>query len=125
MSKSGDWIGYYNYGDGLAPHAMELSLSFSGSSLSGRGIDDVGHFTVQGGCSSDTCSWIKTYSSHSIKYQGFVEGDQSIWGTWSAGLSSGGFKIWPKPVLQDEVEVVALVDKFMVLSGGGKHGFRR
>jgi len=122
MSKCGDWIGYYNYGDGLVPHAMELSLSFSGSSLSGRGIDDVGRFTIGGTYSGDVCSWIKTYSSHSVQYTGYLDGGH-IWGTWTLAWESGGFTIRPKPAREAKFEQVVAVERIAVLSGG-KPGIR-
>lgn len=101
---SGDWIGYYNYGDTQAPHTMELNLSFVGNQLSGRGIDDVGKFTISGTHSGADCSWTKTYDTHSIEYEGCLE-EGRIWGTWSAGWNRGGFMIWPRKGNRSEIEV--------------------
>jgi len=46
MPESGDWIGFYAYGDSQAHHTMELNLSFAGSLIAGRGIDDIGMFSI-------------------------------------------------------------------------------
>jgi hypothetical protein len=117
MGKSGQYIGFYNYGDGGAPHSMELGLSFAGSTLSGRGLDDVGHFAVRGVFSGETCSWTKAYSSHNVEYVGYVEAER-IWGTWKAGLNRGGFMIWPKPARENLVQIV-ITDLVPLHSGGG------
>ena len=95
MAESGDWIGFYNYGDSQAHHTMELNLLFAGSLLSGRGIDDVGKFTIGGTKNASECFWTKTYATHGVEYRGALEGGR-IWGTWSAGLNKGGFMIWPR-----------------------------
>jgi len=92
---SGDWIGYYNYGDSQSPHTMELNLTFVGKQLSGRGIDDVGKFTINGTSSGDGCSWTKSYDTHCIEYEGCLE-KGCIWGIWFAGWNRGGFMIWPR-----------------------------
>jgi hypothetical protein len=109
-SVSGDWIGYYTYGDGQAHHTMELNLSLAGGLLSGRGIDDVGGFTISGTCSESACSWTKTYGTHSIEYEGSLD-EGRIWGTWAAGWNRGGFMIWPRkrPGVETERESVVLI----------------
>jgi len=102
-----DYIGYYVYKHSPAHHTMELNLSFAGSHISGRGIDDVAPFLIDGVCNGDDCSWTKTYASHSIDYVGCLESDGRIWGTWSAGWNRGGFMLWqrkrPGPAVEEEV----------------------
>jgi hypothetical protein len=93
---SGDWIGYYCYGSSQARHTMELNLCFQGGSLSGRGIDDVGQFSISGTRSGGDCSWTKSYARHSVEYVGIIE-ENRIWGTWNIdGGGSGGFMLWPR-----------------------------
>jgi hypothetical protein len=95
MPESGDWIGFYTYGDGGAHHTMEMNLAFSGSVLIGRGMDDIGMFSISGSHAGSGCAWTKSYESHCIEYQGVLE-DGRIWGTWSAGSNCGGLMIWPR-----------------------------
>ena len=95
MPESGDWIGFYAYGDSQAHHTMELNLSFAGSLIAGRGIDDIGMFSISGTHTGAGCAWTKSYAIHSVKYLGSLE-DGKIWGTWSAGCNHGGFLIWPR-----------------------------
>lgn len=96
QSASGEWTGYYNYGDSLPPHMMDLRLHFHAGSLTGHGMDDIGKFTVGGTFGSTDCSWTKTYLFHTIAYVGFIE-EGRIWGTWSGGSNKGGFMIWQRP----------------------------
>jgi hypothetical protein len=127
MSKivmSGDWVGIYNYGDNQANHTMEMNLSFAGGVLAGRGIDDVGMFTIRGTHSAADCFWTKTYNTHSVEYQGTLEGGR-IWGTWHAGSNKGGFNLWPRkgngPEAEEEVSEPIQVGERIAVLGGGCH----
>ena len=46
---SGPWTGFFNYGAGLQPNAMDLFLNFGRGMVSGDGFDGVGQFVVSGG----------------------------------------------------------------------------
>ena len=103
---------------------MEMNLSFAGSLLVGRGIDDVGMFTISGTHSGTECSWSKSYDSHSIEYAGTLA-DGRIWGTWSGGSNKGGFMIWPRkgngPEAGEEVSEPIQVGERIAVLGGGSH----
>jgi hypothetical protein len=95
---SGDWIGFYNYGNSQVRHSMELNISVIGELLSGRGMDDVAGFTISGALYGDECSWTKVYDGQydTVDYIGFVEAER-IWGTWAIDMRArGGFLIRPR-----------------------------
>jgi len=94
---TGPWRGFYNYQAGGNKHRMDLILTFSKSSISGSGSDDVGKFEINGtfDAASGECFWKKTYlRAHTVHYRGFREG-KGIWGVWKLSFYSGGFHIWP------------------------------
>ena len=83
---------------------MELLLTFTQGAMTGEGRDFVGPFVVHGQYSLDDgrCHWSKRYlGKHDVYYSGFNEG-KGIWGTWeiapaqNAGITRGGFHIWPE-----------------------------
>jgi hypothetical protein len=91
-----DYIGYYIYSSNPTQHVMEMSLIINGSAVDGRGIDDVGRFTISGSKTGEDISWVKSYDTHSIRYRGW-EQDGMIMGTWSLGVwGSGGFLLRPR-----------------------------
>ena len=74
--------------------------------MRGAGIDNPGHFVIDGSYDgvSSRWSWVKQYvGKHSVQYEGRYEGDEII-GTWSlvpttqgSGSKGGEFRIWPLP----------------------------
>jgi hypothetical protein len=119
---SGAWKGYYTQHDGQ--HAVcEFQLVFSGASVSGEGIDDVGAYSFSGRVSGAQVSLSKTYSrgsrnieglvsdaneGHSVEYVGDPTRMQEdgrpflaagLRGSWSIRVQdfsdAGRFAIWP------------------------------
>lgn len=105
---SGDWEGFYTYrtNGGGQRHRKRCVLHFSDGMVTGHGTDDIGAFSWQGTYDTEalTCSLTKTYPTHEVAYQGQVD-ENGIWGTWSIGLWSGGFHLWP--VEKEEEETAA------------------
>ncbi len=123
---SGEWEGFYCYGDSPTQHKMAIELSFVDSVVSGSGIDDVAPFTWKGDYNLDTLKirMMKTYPTHQIFYKGDID-QNGIWGTWDdrTDLSQhfnpetirkmkevfkdkirGGFHIWPKTANSESKE---------------------
>jgi hypothetical protein len=85
---------------------MHLTLNFDEGKVQGAGIDNPGHFVIDGSYDgvSSRLRWVKQYvGKHSVQYEGRYEGDEII-GTWSlaqdvqgAGSKGGEFRIWPLP----------------------------
>ncbi|SDL36969.1 hypothetical protein SAMN05421823_105319 [Catalinimonas alkaloidigena] len=115
---SGEWEGFYCYGDSPKQHKMAIELRFAEGVVSGSGVDDVAPFAWKGTYTLDAfrVSMTKTYPTHQIAYQGDVD-ENGIWGMWDdlTDLSAhfdaemiqyiksamhdkirGGFHIWPK-----------------------------
>ena len=96
---SGPWIGFYQQG-GLQSR-QRLGLEFKNGKITGEGRDPAGHFLVSGVYDADACrcSLTKTYTTHTVEYDGNAEGD-GIWGRWVIRFSvfvvdRGVFHIWP------------------------------
>jgi hypothetical protein len=116
---SGDWIGYYNYGDSGPHHNMELVLHFQDGIISGYGIDDVGKFSICGQIICESLNWIKSYKKHSVLYDGNFENNR-VWGTWTTSLCEGGFLLWPrnggKEGQSDNLESNPIADELPILA---------
>ncbi len=105
LFPSGPWTGFYNYTGPEDRHRMDLHLDFANGRMTGDGMDNIGHFLIQGSYDPATrdCAWVKSYSaSHIVNYRGFRDG-VGIWGAWEIPpLSRGGFHIWPRKVGEGE-----------------------
>ena len=133
LLPSGEWEGFYCYGNSNEQHKMLIELSFEKGIVSGSGTDDVAPFSWSGkyDTSNMKISMVKTYSTHTIDYFGDID-ENGIWGTWdqlgemkkrfSAAViqhmmktfndsACGGFHIWPKRrksnanAIEEEAEV--------------------
>ena len=123
---SGPWTGFYLMPHtGSKRHPTQLTMTFSGGTLTGGGRDAVGAFTVRGryDLTDGKCRWVKHYvGKHDVFYNGFNEG-RGIWGLWDIpnqlGIAwKGGFHIWPEgmadptqPALQAEADPPVFVDE--------------
>ena len=101
---SGAWTGFFLQYWLPGRHQTDLSLSWSGGTITGEGRDRVGSFTIDGTYDTTTgrCEWTKQYvGRHSVAYRGMNDG-RGIWGVWEirqlGGLyvDRGGFHIWPE-----------------------------
>jgi hypothetical protein len=112
---SGPWTGFYLMPQtGMKRHPTALTLAFVEGTMSGRGADAVGPFSVQGTYSTEDgkCNWVKHYlGKHDVFYAGYNEG-KGIWGTWEIPPFKGGFHIWPegmpdstRPSLSEEADI--------------------
>jgi hypothetical protein len=107
LTLSGPWSGYYLYAHDGAKHRMKLGLTFASSgTIEGEGIDDIAPVTISGflDTSTNQAYWTKSYiGMHSVEYYGLYDG-RSISGNWTLRRFSGGFRIWPS-ALEDEETV--------------------
>lgn len=94
---SGRWRGFWVQDP--ARSRTDMNLEFSGGHISGEGYDWVGAFVIRGTyeLESGKVSWTKSYlGAHCVKYDGYAEVKNGIWGLWNiTGLDKGGFQIWP------------------------------
>jgi hypothetical protein len=64
------WTGYWSQGENLGDMAMDLVISMRGE-LTGRGLDSVGQFTMEGSVTPTDLNILKAYTGqHSIDYTG-------------------------------------------------------
>lgn len=100
---SGKWEGFYTYqlGPDSEKHNMRFHLTFKDGDITGKGADDVGHFTWKGDYNLEgmTATIIKAYPTHEVNYQGWID-ENGIWGNWNIHAFKGGFHIWPKASFQ-------------------------
>ena len=132
---SGEWEGFYCYGNMPHQHKMEIELSFTKGRISGSGTDDVGGFIWKGSYTLDSfeVTMNKHYATHEIFYKGDVD-ENGIWGTWEnvqalegldkqfssatmakirqtfANKITGGFHIWPKKAKSDAAQNEAAME---------------
>ena len=101
---SGPWTGFFLQYWLPGRHKMDLKLTWSNGTITGRGSDRVGPFTIDGTYDPATgqCEWTKQYvGKHAVAYRGVNDG-HGIWGVWEIrqlrGLyvDRGGFHIWPR-----------------------------
>lgn len=114
LFPSGEWEGFYTleFGPQAGRHMMSFTLTFKNGTVTGSGLDDVDYFTWRGLYDTEKlrCSLRKTYPSHTVFYDGYVD-QNGIWGSWDIPLfSRGGFHLWPKGLsenlsLQDRADV--------------------
>jgi len=105
LPPSGPWAGYYQYGHDGAKHRMKLDLTFAQSgAIEGEGIDEIAPFTINGFLETATnqAYWTKSYiGMDSVEYYGLYDG-RSICGNWTLRRFSGGFRIWPSTLENEE-----------------------
>jgi hypothetical protein len=86
---------------------MDLGLTFpADGTISGEGIDDVARFIIDGffDPARNEASWTKAYiGMHTVKYNGLYDG-RTICGSWTLGIGSGGFWIWPSALEAEEAQ---------------------
>jgi hypothetical protein len=101
---SGVWTGFFLQYWIPGRNKTDMSLTWQDGTLTGRGTDRVGPFTISGTYDTATgrCEWKKQYvGRHSVAYRGMNDG-RGIWGVWEirqlGGLyvDRGGFHIWPE-----------------------------
>ena len=96
---SGPWTGFdLMPGTGPKRHPTALTITFVDGTMTGRGADAVGPFTVHGSYSIEDgkCKWVKHYlGKHDVLYSGYNEG-KGIWGVWEIPPFKAGFHIWPQ-----------------------------
>ena len=99
LFPSGDWEGFYKYPYNiLPPGEMNCFLNFQNGVITGGGSDEVGAFNWRGTYDTKalTCIMTKSYTSHTVSYNGHVD-ENGIWGNWRIDdFNKGGFHIWPK-----------------------------
>ncbi len=121
LFPSGEWEGFYCYGDSNEQHKMAVDLFFQNGIVSGSGSDDIATFCWKGNYDLTTfkVSMTKIYPSHQIFYKGDAD-ENGIWGMWEniddikkatemfdrdtidkhmpsfKFIVKGGFHIWPK-----------------------------
>ena len=112
MDLNGRWRGWYAYGAGGMHHPMELALGLKGTALTGAGMDDICTFTIAGTAEGGRVSWLKSYPTHGVEYEGSFDG-RFIRGGWRLGLGSGVFCLWPdgSGELEAAVEERGLAEK--------------
>ena len=132
---SGEWEGFYCYGNSPEQHKMAIALTFQNGVVTGSGTDDVAPFTWKGKYDLDAMKvyMTKVYATHCIDYKGDID-ENGIWGTWENSEAildirqrfssnaqqrilrtfgaqiSGGFHIWPKKQNADTVAKEALAE---------------
>ncbi len=100
MFPSGPWKGFWHQ-DGYGCQEMEqFELEFApGGTVRGQGTDVVGVFTYRGTYdpSAGSVRMTKQYlGRHSVDYEGAVDGEGKITGTWRIGeYWSGPFSLYP------------------------------
>jgi hypothetical protein len=84
---------------------MRFHLTFCENIITGRGSDDIGHFSWEGNYNTQsmTVNMTKFYLTHEVHYQGWID-ENGIWGNWNIGACKGGFHIWPKESFQKKEE---------------------
>jgi len=117
MFPSGEWEGFYLYGQENEKHMMVFSLNFKDDTIEGSGHDDIGFFNWGGSYDviNKTCSMVKIYPNYTIEYDGNVN-ENGITGSWKSEIDLsnyssevvskiqdaiknkiiGSFNIWPK-----------------------------
>ena len=107
MNIDGRWRGWYAYAGNGLHHPMELRLSQKADRVTGAGSDDIGQFTVRGRCADDgNLSWLKSYLTHSVDYEGRCQG-RFIRGAWRLAGATGTFCLWPDGSKPGAVEAKA------------------
>jgi hypothetical protein len=100
LFPSGEWEGFFMYGEGPGAYQNKMSifLTFQQGMVSGGGSDTVGAFSWNGDYDTSAlwCRLTKSYQTHKVFYDGKVD-EKGIWGSWEIfPFSRGGFHIWPK-----------------------------
>ena len=132
---SGEWEGFYCYGNTPEQHKMVIELNFKNGVVSGSGTDDVAPFTWKGKYDLEPMKiyMTKVYRTHTIEYKGDID-ENGIWGTWEnaeairdvtsrfnsaaqqqilrtfADKIRGGFHIWPKKKNTDSIAEEAVAE---------------
>lgn len=78
---SGHWSGYWQQ---KGQHGqMHMTLTLSGRSIEGKGVDDIGVFSIIGVYSTaeNTVKFGKSYRTHEVLYEGVWDGHK-LYGQW-------------------------------------------
>ncbi len=123
LYPSGEWVGYYTYHDKPTKCPMHLTLNFAQGNIRGAGIDNPGHFVIEGSYDDINfrARWAKRYiGKHSVEYEGTCR-DGEIIGSWhltqsirGPGVSTHGeFRIWALPGEQygDDEPLQSILEK--------------
>jgi hypothetical protein len=120
---SGEWVGYYTYQTQPTKCPLHQTLEFSDGHIRGAGIDNPGHFVIDGSYdeASRAVQWTKTYiGKHDVRYEGAARNGE-IMGSWSLKQNKQGrevslrgeFRIWPLPDGQycDEESLQSILER--------------
>jgi hypothetical protein len=100
---TGAWWGSYT--EHYRQHNMQLHLSMDkdDETVRGGGADDLGTFTITGRLTHRRriIRFVKTYATavgwrmtaHSVVYEGHIESDNRLAGTWTIDAAYGGFEL--------------------------------
>ncbi len=106
---SGEWEGFYCYGNSMQQHRMNTEFHFVNSEVTGFGTDDVAPFNWEGKYDLSSFKLVtrKLYGTHQFVYRGDID-ENGIWGIWESSIEpqdpsnrfqikmNGGFHLWPK-----------------------------
>jgi hypothetical protein len=95
MYPSGRWLGYWEQPVWGRQPMHELILHFGEGMVRGSGRDVIGRFTFQGQYNDmGVIVMVKQYiGKHQVLYRGQYDGEGTIYGQWSIGLSTGPFAL--------------------------------